>query len=75
MKRPTDEILETKVNDLVGYCRKMQKPIIVSAYDKERGNYWNRTVTPNELDMEIAEDKYPDFLRVLTGFDFDNYRE
>ena len=69
-----DELVP-KVSDIIAYCKNEHIPIFISAYDDKKKAYWNRTVTPTELNMTISDDKYPEFIRVLTGFDFDNYKD
>lgn len=70
-----EDELKSKVNDLIAYCKGKNIPIFISAYNDKKKAYWNRTVTPTELNMTIPDDKYPEFIRVLTGFDFDNYKD
>ena len=69
-----DELV-SKVSDIIAYCKNEHIPIFISAYDDKKKAYWNRTVPPTELNMTISDDKYPEFIRVLTGFDFDNYKD
>lgn len=75
MQGINDPELTKKVEDLLSYCKTKKIPLFLSAYDKEHSAYWNRTVTPSELGLTIPDDKYPDFLRVLVGFDFSNYKD
>lgn len=70
-----DKYFEEKSKELMQYCREHRIPLFISGYDQTKNRYVNHTVTPTELDMEIPDDKYPDFLRVLTGFDIRNYED
>lgn len=70
-----DKEFEEKSKDLIEYCKTNKIPVFISGYNKEEKKYVNYGVTPTSLDMKIENDKYPEFLRVLLGFDFNFYKE